>query len=108
MRPRQATLGGMDRDRLMAWVADVVLDKGGDWEATFAVLRAELDGTEPILEDDDLTQGMLFAGMLLDEYAEPGLGPDVVRARRDRRRRLVPAQPAGAPGRGWWGRRSAS
>jgi len=60
------------------------------------------------LTPDDLEQAEWIAAWVLGNYEEPGLGPDVVRGMRDRRRRLVPAQPAGAPGRGWWGRRSAS
>lgn len=97
---RRATLASMDRDRLIALVCDIALEQGGDWDATGRVLRERLDG-------DDLEQAEQLALWVLANYEEPGLGPDVVRAMRDRRRRLVPALPAGAPGRGLWRRWSA-
>jgi hypothetical protein len=90
------TLGGMDEDleRLLAYVADVVLEQGGDWDATFAMLRQSLHGSELVIPDgDDLMKAQILAVGLLNEYEEPGLGPQVVRDRRDRRRRLVPVQP---------------
>jgi len=90
----------MDRDRLIALVCDVALDQGGDWDAVGRVLTERLDG-------DDLEQAEWISAWVLGNYEEPGLGPPVVRAMRDRRRRLVPAQPAGAPGRGFLRRRPA-
>jgi hypothetical protein len=92
--------GRMDRDRLIALVCDVALEQGGDWDAVGRVLAERLDA-------DDLEQAEWIAAWVLGNYEEPGLGPAVVRAMRDRRRRLVPAQPAGAPGRGLWRRRPA-
>jgi hypothetical protein len=105
MGNRRRTLVPMDEDleRLLADVADVVLEQGGDWDATFAVLRQRLRGSDLVIPDgDDLMKGQVLAIMLLNEYEEPGLGAKVVRARRDRRRRLVPA----APMRRGWGWRA--
>jgi hypothetical protein len=90
----------MDRDRLIALVCDVALEQGGDWDAVGRVLAERLDG-------DDLEQAEWIAAWVLGNYEEPGLGPAVVRQMRDRRRRLVPALPAGAPGRRLFGRRPA-
>jgi hypothetical protein len=88
----------MDRDRLIALVCDVALAEGGDWDAVGRVLREQLD------DDEDYEQSEWLAAWVLGNYEEPGLGPDVVRMMRDRRRRLVPVQPAGSPGRGLWRR----
>ncbi len=100
MSRRRAYPDRMDRDRLIADICDVVLEQGGDINATYRVLAERLTG-------DDLEQAERLADWVLANYREPGLGPDVVRGMRDRRRRLVPAQPAGAPGRGFLGRRPA-
>jgi hypothetical protein len=94
---RRRTLASMNRDRLIARICDIVLEQGGDWDATGRVLGNEFTG-------DDLEQAEQLALWVLANYEEPGLGPDVVRMMRDRRRRLVPVQPAGAPGRGFWRR----
>jgi hypothetical protein len=103
MRRHPRTLVPMDEDleRLLADVADVVLEQGGDWDATFAALRRRLEGTDLLVEDNDLAKGQLLAIMLLNEYEEPGMGPKAVRARRDRRRRLVPITPGQRRGWGW-------
>lgn len=93
---RRRTLVPMDEalERLLAEVADVVLDQGGDWDATFAVLRQRYPGEDLIVPDGpsgDLIRAQVLAIMLLNEYEEPGLGPKVIQTRRDRRRRLVEA-----------------
>jgi hypothetical protein len=88
MRRRPSTLDPMTHDpteRLLAFLCDVVLEQGGDWEGTEAVLRERFAG-------DDLEIAYGFATVLLIEYAEPG-GPAFLRGMRDRRRRLVPADP---------------
>jgi hypothetical protein len=82
----------MERERLIAWVCDVALDQGGDWDGTFAEIRRDLTG-------EDLEQAELLALWILGNYEEPGLGPQVVRDMRDRRRRLIPVQPVQR--RGW-------
>jgi pyrimidine operon attenuation protein/uracil phosphoribosyltransferase len=101
MFDQRATLPLMDPDleRLMAYVADVVLEQGGDWEATFAILRRELSGTEAIIEDDDLAKGMVLAVGALVAYTEPRHGIALLTGLRDRGRRLVPVAPVR---RGWW------
>lgn len=88
----RATLPRMDLDRLLARVCDVIDAQGGDWDATEAVLRQELSGAELTMALDT------YAATLLWVYEEPG-GPAFIRGMRDRRRRLVPAQPVGR--RGW-------
>lgn len=98
---RRATLNRMDLeqlDRILAFVCDTIDRTGGDWDATEAAIRREYR------TDEELEQALdAYATTLLIVYAEPG-GPAFVRGMRDRRRRLVPALPAGAPGRGWWRR----
>jgi hypothetical protein len=90
MRKRPSTLSLMGRheptERLLGFLCDVVLEQGGDWDATEAVLRDQFTGT-------DLEIAYGFATVLLIAYAEPG-GPAFLRGMRDRRRRLVPADPA--------------
>jgi hypothetical protein len=73
-------------DRILAGVCDVVDTQGGDWDATEAVLRDRFTGNE-------LEMALGYAMTLLIVYAEPG-GPAMVRGMRDRRRRLVPVDPA--------------
>lgn len=102
MRRRRATLPRMDRaelDRILAFVCDAIDRHAGDWDATEAALLAEYAGEE-------LEHAYAYAATLLHVYADPG-GPEWIRGMRDRRRRLVPALPAGAPGRGLWRRRPA-
>jgi len=85
----------MDRDRLIAYICDVALEQGGQVAETMAVLRNQLTG-------EDLEDAELLAVWVIGNYQEPGLGPEVVRGMRDRRRRLVPAQPmASGRWRGW-------
>jgi hypothetical protein len=99
---RRRTLVPMDEDleRLLAHVAEVVLEQGGDWDATFAVLRQELPGTDLIVPENDLAKAQLLAIMLLNEYTDLGRkGPEIVRERLDRHRRLAPVQPVQR--RGW-------
>jgi hypothetical protein len=81
----------------LARVCDVIDQQVGDWDATEAAIRREYDG-------DELDNAYVYATAYLIVYAEPG-GPEFLRGMRDRRRRLVPALPAGAPGRGLFGRR---
>ena len=103
---RPGTLEGMDRDALIAYVVDRVLEHGGDQESLFADLRNKLTGTEPYIEHvDDLSQGMLFAINALFVWQEVPGGADVLREIRDKHRLLaadVPRQRAGW--RGWGGR----
>lgn len=102
MRNHRATLPHMGLehlDRILAFVCDVIDREAGDWDATEAALRRQFT-------DEDLDQAFAYGMTLLIVYAEPG-GPAFVRGMRDRRRRLVPAQPAGAPGRGIFHRRPA-
>ena len=104
MRLHRRTLDPMDLDldqldRILARVCDVIDEQAGGWDATEAALRREFTGEE-------LEQAADYALTLLIVYAEPG-GPEFLRGMRDRRRRLVPAQPAGAPGRGFLRRRPA-
>ena len=88
MRNHRATLDRMDLQRLLAFVCDVIDQQGGDWDAVEAVLRRELT------DDDELRMALdTYAATLLWVYAEPG-GPALLRGMRDRRRRLVPADPA--------------
>lgn len=101
---RRATLPGMDRasiDRILAFVCDVIDRHAGDWDAIEAALLTEYAGDEEALE-----HAYAYAATLPHVYGDPG-GPAFIRGMRDRRRRLVPAAPAGAPGRGLWPRRSA-
>ena len=95
---RRRTLRPMDRDRLIALICDIALEQGGQIEETYAVIR---NGT---LTGEDLEQAELLALWVLGNYQEPGLGPEVVRAMRDRRRRLVPAQPMTSGRWRGWGR----
>ena len=102
---RPGTLEGMDRDSLIAYVLDRALDHGGDQESLFADLRNKLAGTEVYAENDDLSQGQLFAICALFVFQEVDGGADVLRKIRDRHRLLaadVPTQRAGW--RGWGGR----
>jgi hypothetical protein len=100
MRRRRATLSPMDLQRLLADVLDVIDAQAGDWDAVEAVLRDRYDGEELAMALDTYAASFLWA------YEEPG-GPAFLRGMRDRRRRLVPAHPAGAPGRGFLRRRPA-
>lgn len=77
----------MDRDELIAYTADCVLEHGGDIEAIFAVLRSRLTGTEIEIENDDLGQGELFALCALYVFQEVEGGADQLRQIRDRHRR---------------------
>lgn len=100
MLRRRRTLTRMDLeqlDRILAFVCDVIDRTAGNWDATEAALRRQYDG-------EALEHALTYATGYLIVYAEPG-GPAFVRGMRDRRRRLVPAAPAGAPGRGLWPRR---
>jgi hypothetical protein len=102
MRRRRATLRPMDLDqldRILARVCDIIDQQAGDWDATEATLRREFTG-------DELDNALTYATTCLIVYAEPD-GPEFIRGMRDRRRRLVPALPAGAPGRGFLRRRPA-
>jgi len=102
MPGRRSYPGRMDlreRDRILARVCDIIDQQAGDWDATEAAILAEFTGEE-------LENAYTYATAYLIVYAEPG-GPAFVRGMRDRRRRLVPAQPAGAPGRGFLRRRPA-
>jgi len=99
---RRATLPHMDladEARMLAFICDVIDQTAGDWDATEDALLREYSG-------EDLDQARVYGMTLLIVYAEPG-GPEFVRGMRDRRRRLVPALPAGAPGRGFLRRRPA-
>jgi len=101
---RRATLASMDLDldqldRILARVCDIIDQQAGDWGATEAALVREFTGEE-------LENAVAYATTCLIVYAEPG-GPEFLRGMRDRRRRLVPALPAGAPGRGFLRRRPA-
>jgi hypothetical protein len=87
----RATLDPMDPgqlDRILAGVCDIILEQGGDWDATEAVIRRQFTGEELSMALDT------YAATLLWVYAEPG-GPALLRGMRDRLRRLVPAEPAG-------------
>jgi len=85
-------------DRILARVCDVIDAQGGDWAGTEAALRDDYRG-------EDLEHALAYAMTLLVVYAEPGEdGPGIVRRMRDRRRRLVPPQPAGRR----WGRLKAT
>jgi len=102
MRRRRATLASMDLaelDRILADVCHAIDAHAGDWDATEATLRRAFTGEE-------LEHALTYAVTCLIVYAEPG-GPAFIRGMRDRRRRLVPALPAGAPGRGFLRRRPA-
>jgi hypothetical protein len=102
MLRRRITLRPMDLaelDRILARVCDVIDQQAGNWDATETALRREFIG-------DELDNALTYAVTCLIVYAEPG-GPEFIRGMRDRRRRLVPALPAGAPGRGLWRRRPA-
>lgn len=92
---RRRTLTIMEQDRLIAYICDVALEQSGQATETMAVLRNQLD-------DEDLEKAELLAVWVIGNYQEPGLGPEVVRGMRDRRRRLVPAQPmTSGRWRGW-------
>src|SRR5262245_1677764 len=84
----RATLPGLDLDRILGRVLDVILDQGGDWDATEAILVREFSG-------GDLDQALTYATGYLIVYAEPE-GIAFLRGMRDRR--LIPAVP---PRRGW-------
>ena len=102
---RPGTLEGMDRDALIAYVADRVLEHNGDMESLFADLRNTLTGVEPYIENDDRGQGLLFATNMLFIFQEVEGGADQLRKIRDKHRLLaadVPRQRAGW--RGWGGR----
>jgi hypothetical protein len=86
-------------DRILARVCDIIDAEAGDWDATEAALRREFTG-------EDLEHAMVYGITCLIVYAEPD-GPAFLRGMRDRRRRLRPAAPAGAPGRGFLRRRPA-
>jgi hypothetical protein len=83
-------------DRILARVCDIIDTQAGDWGAVEDALAAEFT-------DEELENAVTYAVTCLIVYAEPG-GPEFLRGMRDRRRRLVPALPAGAPGRGLFGR----
>lgn len=70
------TMGHMERNRLMAYALQVVLDQGGDEDAVFAVVEREFAADE-----DDLQQASMFAAMGLELYEMPGdlAGPSMVR-----------------------------
>ncbi|HWD47384.1 MAG TPA: hypothetical protein VHM23_27340 [Actinomycetota bacterium] len=89
----------MDRNELIAYTADCVLEHGGDLEAIFAVLRSQLAGTEIAIENDDLGQGELFALCALYVFQEVEGGADQLRRIRDRHRPLT----VKAPRRSRWG-----
>lgn len=91
----------MDRDELIAYTADCVLEHGGDSEAIFAVLRSQLTGTEIEIENNDLGQGELFALCALYVFQEVEGGAEQLRRIRDRHRPLA----VNAPRRSRWGRR---
>jgi hypothetical protein len=91
MPRHRATLDPMDPgqiDRILAGVCDNILEQGGDWDATEAVVRRQFTGEELSMALDT------YAATLLWVYAEPG-GPALLRGMRDRLRRLVPVEPAG-------------
>lgn len=103
MRGRRRTLRGMDLeqlDRILAFVCDTIDRTGGDWDATEAAILERYTGEEELATAENAAVAYLIL------YAEPG-GPAMVRGMRDRRRGLVPALPAGAPGRGLFGRQPA-
>jgi hypothetical protein len=88
----------MDRDELIAYTADCVLEQGGDIEAIFAVLRDQLTGTEIEIENDDLGQGELFALCALYVFQEVEGGAEQLRRIRDHHRPLA----VDAPRRSQW------
>ena len=90
MRRGRRTLAGMDPaqlDRIRVHVLDAIVEQGGDWGAVEAIIRHEYFG-------DALEIAYGYADAYLHAYTEPG-GPAFLRGMRDRRRRLIPAQPAG-------------
>ena len=91
----------MDRDELIAYTVDRVLEHGGDIEAIFAVLRSQLAGTEIEVENDDLGQGELFALCALYVLQEVEDGAEQLRRIRDRHRPLA----VKVPRRSRWGQR---
>lgn len=93
MTHRRAILTDMNRDRIFAYVCDVVDAQGGDAEAVEAVLRREFD------DEDELEYAAACSVTLLRLYAHPG-GSAIIRGMRDQARRLVPAEPRG-PRWGW-------
>jgi hypothetical protein len=88
MPRHRRTLDPMDLDRIRAGVCDIILEQGGDWDATEAVIRRQYSGEELSMALDT------YAATLLWVYAEPG-GPALLRGMRDRLRRLVPVEPRG-------------
>jgi hypothetical protein len=103
MRNQQATLDGMDRDSLIAYVVDRVLEHGGDQESLFADLRNKLPGEEVYFPNDDLNQGIMFALNALFVWQEIPGGADQLREIRDKHRDLAAMAPRQR--RGWraWG-----
>jgi hypothetical protein len=89
----------VDRDELIAYTADCVLEHGGDSEAIFAVLRSQLTGTEIEIENNDLGQGELFALCALYVFQEVEGGAEQLRRIRDRHR----PRAVDAPRRSRWG-----
>lgn len=97
MRKDRRTLPSMDPEveRLMALVCDVVLEQDGDLDAVLAILARELSGTELLVPDNNpLAVATILAVGAVAFYTEPKLGPQIVRAKRDRLRRLVPVDPS--------------
>jgi hypothetical protein len=103
MRNQQATLDGMDRDSLIAYVVDRALEHGGDQESLFADLRNKLAGTEVYAENDDLSQGQLFAICALFVFQEVEGGAEQLRKIRDKHRLLAAGVPKQRGWRGWGG-----
>ena len=85
MRRQRRTLPRMDLDRMVAEVCDLIDREGGDWEA----VEAAFDERWP--DENELAMALTLA--FFEVYREPG-GPAMIRGMRDRRRRLVPVQPA--------------
>lgn len=105
MPQRRRTLPGMDEEleRLLAEVADIVIDQGGDEDAVYAILRQRYPGDGLLVPDGDtLSRAQILAVMLLNEYAERDMGPRAVQGRLERRRELLVPQPAQRRGWGRW------
>lgn len=99
------TLPSMDEDleRLLAEVADIVIDQGGDGDAVYAILRQRFPGAGLVLPDgDQLARAQVLAVMLLNEYVERDMGPRAVQGRLERRRELLTPQSAQRRGWGRW------
>ena len=94
----------MDRDELIAYTADCVLEHGGDIEAIFAVLRSQLTGTEIEIENNDLGQGELFALCALYVFQEVEGGAEQLRRIRARHRRGASAARSRWGWHGWGAR----